>query len=86
MVINLAKTMPVKILLYGWVGEKIGKKELDGEAGHIKKVLFSIDPELPEKFKEGQVMVVANHSLKVDENYVVKEGDVLAILPLPSGG
>jgi len=72
----------VKVMLYGWISEEVGQREIDTDLTNIDEILGLIGL----SGKSAHLIFVVNHSKIVDKSYILKDGDTLAILPIPSGG
>ncbi len=81
--------MRIKILYFSSIKDKIGKKEEELELKEQIPVSKLIDilkekyPHISEYFN--RVMIAVNEDY-VEENYLLREGDVIAIIPPVSGG
>ena len=81
--------MKVKVLYFSSIKDKIGKKEEELELKEQTTVSKLIDI-LKEKYPHiseyiSRVMIAVNEDY-VEENYLLKDGDVVAIIPPVSGG
>ncbi len=80
--------MKVKILAFGIAKEIVGsrKGEMDfSEEATISQVKDALSERFP-KFETLRKFSIAVNESYQDDNYIIKEGDELAIIPPVSGG
>jgi molybdopterin synthase sulfur carrier subunit len=75
--------MKVKVLFFGELSERF-EKERYLQVGDVQGVLEELTAEWP-AFAKKQVSVAVNAQI-VHDNVLLKEGDVVAIMPPFSGG
>ena len=78
--------MPVKVVFYGWLREEVGKGEVEAEAGRAGEIVGRLGDKVLEELRNGRLIMVVNHSRRVGPEALIGDGDILALLPTPSGG
>jgi len=80
--------MQIELLLFGIVKDVIGKSSMelevisDSSLAHFKAHLIKKFP----KLSDYKSFSIAVNEAYVDDNYLIKENDVIAIIPPVSGG
>lgn len=76
----------IKILYFGMIAEAMGKSEIEIELSFnniagLKQYMLTINPNISKySFK-----FAVNNDL-IEDNYIIKNGDVIAVLPPFAGG
>ncbi len=77
----------VLIRLYGWISEDIGWREKEIEfRGSLKVLLALIDEEIENMVARGKLLVAVNHKVVNDLDEKIGGNDIVAVLPIFSGG
>ncbi len=77
----------VYIRLYGWISENKGWRERKLEFnGSLRHLLSSLDEEIADMVMKGKLLTAVNHKVVSDLDRKVGGNDIVAILPIFSGG
>ncbi len=79
--------MMIKLLYFAILREKLGRQEelieFSGSVGELRKLLMEREPHLQDVLK---VCLFAVNQEYVGEDFVLKDGETVAVIPPVSGG
>ncbi len=77
----------VYVRLYGWLSESKGWRERKLEfSGSLRDLLSLIDEEIASMVMKGKLLTAVNHTITKELDRKVEGNDIIAILPIFSGG
>ncbi len=77
----------VHIRLYGWISEDRGWREKEIEfRGSLKDLLALVDEKIGDFVLRGKLLIAVNHRVVSDLDEKIGGNDIVAVLPIFSGG